>query len=141
LYFDTAYIAKYYLPEAEFAAVRALVKRSAPISASALALAEFHCVLHRNVREKLLSVSDAKSLAAAFESDVQIGIWRFAPAHENRLRRAGLAALSAPDHLFLRAADAVHLVTAQELGETEIWTNDRHMSNAAPWFGLTARSV
>jgi hypothetical protein len=37
--------------------------------------------------------------------------------------------------------DAVHLATAVEIGEVEIWTADRHMLAAAPQFGLAGRSV
>jgi len=44
-----------------------------------------------------------------------------------------------PD-LFLRTADAVHLATAQQIGESDVWTNDRHMLAAAPYFGLRGRS-
>jgi len=30
---------------------------------------------------------------------------------------------------------------AREIGERDVWTNDRHMLAAAPYFGLTGRSV
>ena len=37
---------------------------------------------------------------------------------------------------------ALHrLATALEAGETEIWTNDRHMLAAAPYVGLVGKSV
>jgi len=49
--------------------------------------------------------------------------------------------VTAPLDLFLRTADAVHLMTAYEIGEREVWTNDRHMLAAAAYFGLTGRSV
>jgi hypothetical protein len=49
--------------------------------------------------------------------------------------------LSAPPDLFLRTADAVRLMTAHEIGESSVWTNDRHMLAAAPYFGLTGRSA
>ena len=49
--------------------------------------------------------------------------------------------ISAPREIFLRTADAVHLTTAQELGERDVWTNDRHMLATAPYFGLPGRSV
>jgi hypothetical protein len=48
---------------------------------------------------------------------------------------------TAPSGVYLRAADAVHLTTAQDLGEHEIWTNDRHMLAAASHFGLTGRTA
>jgi hypothetical protein len=141
VYFDTAYIAKTYLDEPESAAIRRLARQMGPVSSSALAIVELHCVLHRGVREKSLSARNAKDIAEDFALDVKMGLWRFLPMPEGLLWRTGSTTLSAPGNFFLRAADAVHLVTARELGETEIWTNDRHMSIAAPWFGLTARSV
>ena len=44
-------------------------------------------------------------------------------------------------HDCLCTADAVHLTTAQELGERAVWTNDRHMLAAAGYFGLKGESV
>jgi predicted nucleic acid-binding protein len=49
--------------------------------------------------------------------------------------------ISAPPDLFIRTADAVHLTTAHEIGEHQVWTNDRHMLAAAPWFGMEGRFV
>jgi predicted nucleic acid-binding protein len=49
--------------------------------------------------------------------------------------------LAAPQDLFLRSGDALHLMTAREIGEAEVWTNDAHMLKAAAYFGLTGRSV
>ena len=49
--------------------------------------------------------------------------------------------LSAPRNLFIWTADALHLIAAQEAGELEVWTNDRHMLAAADYFGLSGRTV
>ena len=46
-----------------------------------------------------------------------------------------------PRTAFLRAADAVHLISAREHGLPEIYTNDRHMSAAAHHFRLKVRTV
>jgi predicted nucleic acid-binding protein len=43
--------------------------------------------------------------------------------------------------MYLRAGDAIHLAAAQGAGFTEIWSNDRHLLQAAPAFGLTGKSV
>jgi predicted nucleic acid-binding protein len=49
--------------------------------------------------------------------------------------------IAAPRDLFIRTADAVHLATAHEIGEREVWTNDRHMLAAAAYFGLAGRFI
>jgi predicted nucleic acid-binding protein len=41
----------------------------------------------------------------------------------------------------LRAGDAIHIATALEVGEPEIWTNDRHLLAAAAHFGIVGRSA
>jgi hypothetical protein len=47
----------------------------------------------------------------------------------------------APADVPLRAGDAIHTATALETGETEIWTNDRHLLAAVAHFGLAGRSA
>jgi predicted nucleic acid-binding protein len=43
--------------------------------------------------------------------------------------------------VYLRTGDALHLTTAMDFGESEIWTSDRHLLAAAGHFGLTGRSA
>ncbi|HXP83902.1 MAG TPA: type II toxin-antitoxin system VapC family toxin [Bryobacteraceae bacterium] len=141
LYLDTTYIAKFYFNEPESPRVRELVRKAGPIHSSLWALAEFHAVLHRRMREGAASPGDARDLALRFSKHASDGLWNLVPVHEALLRRTGALMISAPRDLFLRTADAVHLVTAHELGEREVWTNDRHMLAAAAYFGLAGRSV
>jgi predicted nucleic acid-binding protein len=98
-------------------------------------------VLHRNIREKAISRSDARKLSAAFSAHLEDGLWKLLPVNEGLLQRTGSLTLAAPADLLLRAGDALHLLTAREMGETEIWTNDRRMLAAAPYFGLVGKSV
>lgn len=141
MYLDTCYIAKFYLNEPDSLRVRELVRGADKIHSSVWALAEFHAVLHRRVREGVVSSEDAGDLASRFSGHSRDGLWNFIPVNEALLRRTGILIISAPGEIFLRTADAVHLATAQELGERDVWTNDRHMLAAAPYFGLTGRSV
>jgi predicted nucleic acid-binding protein len=46
-----------------------------------------------------------------------------------------------PSSMYLRAGDAIHLAAAQAAGFTEIWSNDKHLLQSAPTFGLTGKSV
>jgi hypothetical protein len=141
LYFDTSYIAKFYFNEPESSRVRKLVRNADAIYSSLWALAEFHAVLHRRVREGSYSQANASDLASHFSAHIGEGLWNLISVTEGVLRRTSALILSAPQNLFIRTADAVHLTTAQEAGEREVWTNDRHMLAAAAYFGLSGRSV
>lgn len=141
MYFDTSYIAKFYFNEAESTRVRELVRKADIIHSSFWAWAEFHAVLHRRVRELAITRSDARTLASRFSEHVESGLWRLSPVTGTLLRRASSLMLAAPHDLFIRTGDAVHLATAQESGEHEVWTNDRHMLDAAEYFGLRGRSI
>jgi predicted nucleic acid-binding protein len=141
VYLDTSYIAKFYLNEPESGQVRELVRKADSIHSSLWALAEFHALLHRHLREGALSLGAVNDLALRFSEHVEDGLWRLRPVTEALLRRTSALMISAPRDLFIRTADAVHLTTAQEIGEREVWTNDRHMLAAAAYFGLKGRSV
>ncbi len=141
MYFDTSYIAKFYFNEPESPRVRELVRKADAIHSSLWALAEFHAVLHRRIREGGSSPSDARELALRFYEHLEDGLWNLVPVNEALLRRTSALIVSGPRDLFIRTADAVHLTTAHEIGERAVWTNDRHMLAAAAYFGLTGRSV
>lgn len=141
MYLDTSYIAKFYFNEPQSAQVRELVRNADAVRSSVLALAEFHSVLHRRIRERSSSHRDARELAACFSEHIEQGLWNLIPVNEALLRRTSALIVSAPRDLYIRTADAVHLTTAQEAGERDVWTNDRHMLAAAPYFGLAGRSV
>jgi hypothetical protein len=141
VYFDTSYIAKFYLNEPLSPKVRELVRKADVIHSSLWALAEFHAVLHRNVREGALSISDAREFSVRFSEHIEAGLWNLIPVNEALLRRTSSLMISAPRDLFIRTADAVHLSSAREIGESVVWTNDRHMLAAAGYFGLMGQSV
>jgi predicted nucleic acid-binding protein len=141
VYFDTSYIAKFYFNEPESPRVRELVRKANAIHSSLWALAEFHAVIQRRLREGSSTVGDAQDLASRFAEHVDQGLWNLIPVNEALLRRTSALMVSAPREIFIRTADAVHLATAREIGERDVWTNDRHMLAAAAYFGLTGRSV
>jgi predicted nucleic acid-binding protein len=141
VYFDTSYIAKFYFNEPESPRVRDLVRKADAIHSSLWALAEFHAVLHRRLREGASSLRDARELALRFSEHIEAGLWNLIPVNEALLRRTSALMVSGPSNLFIRTADAVHLTTAHEIGERAVWTNDRHMLAAASYFGVTGQSV
>jgi predicted nucleic acid-binding protein len=141
MYLDSAYIAKYYVNEHDSGAVRALIQRADSLVSSAWSIGEVTCVFHRHMRENALSPVQCRELTRAFLRHVETGIWTLIPVTEAFLKRMSGFVSAAPPHVFLRAGDAVHLATARELGEHEIWTNDRHLLRAAEHFGLLGRSA
>ena len=141
MYFDSAYIAKVYVNEPDSIFVRELVSRAHPRLTSVWAVCEVQCVFHRHLREGVITPSDCKRLASTFLENLDAGVWETVPVTEALLRQAGALMTAAPPDLFLRAGDALHLTSARQAGEHEIWTNDRRMLAAAPYFGVVGRSV
>jgi predicted nucleic acid-binding protein len=141
MYLDSAYLAKFYVNERDSAAVRELIRLADSRVSSVWALAELPCVFHRHVREGMLSATQAQEILRSFLEHVDQGRWTLVPVTERLLRRVSLLVSALPPGIFLRAGDAVHLTTAFDEGEPEIWTNDRHLLAAAPHFGLAGRSV
>jgi predicted nucleic acid-binding protein len=141
VYLDSAYIAKFYLNESDSGAVRATIAGPGPFVSSAWCLAEVTCAIHRVTREGRMTPRECLEVILSFLEDVDSGFWKLVPVTDKLLRRVSLLVSGAPPNLFLRAGDAVHLSTAQDQGETEIWTNDRHLLAAAQHFGLAGRTV
>jgi len=142
MYLDSAYIAKCYLNEPDADRVRALVKGQTNLSSSEWCRAELACIFLRHVREGALTRKQARELHELFVDDIQTGAWTLLPVSTNTLDalEAKVKRLRRRD-VFLRAGDAIHLVTARAAGFKDIWTNDRHMLGAARSFGLRGRSV
>ena len=140
-YFDTAYIAKCYLNEPDADAVRAVARASPALFISALSIAELACVFHRRLREGALRQSAATKLRDAFLEDVLNEVWLLLPVSEQLLRGVELLTRALPPDVFLRAGQAIHIVSAVQAGFNEIWTNDRHLLAAANHFGLKGRNI
>ena len=142
MYVDSAYIAKFYVNEPDSPRVRAVLAHAASLLSSMWALAEVPCAFHRHLREGRLSESQHRALLGAFLRDTASGsVWEFAPVSGTILRKMAARIHALPAAVHLRAGDAIHLTTAAELGEMEIWSNDRHLLAATQHFGLIGRSA
>jgi predicted nucleic acid-binding protein len=108
VYLDASYIAKFYFNEPESCRVRETVRKADFIRSSMWALAEFHAVIHRRLREGSTSPS---SLSLNAAHDLPSRFARHIPVNEALLRRTSALMVSSPRDLFIRTADAVHLVT------------------------------
>jgi predicted nucleic acid-binding protein len=141
MYLDSAYIAKYYVNEGDSGAVRELIRGAETLVSSAWAIGEVSSVMHRHMRENKFTQRQFRELLDAFLRHVDREIWTLSPVTSRILQRVATLVRSAPAGVYLRAGDAVHLAAAMDAEEREIWTNDRHLLNAAEHFGLSGRSV
>lgn len=141
LYFDTAHIAKCYLNEPDGKKVRKLATGASELSSSAWCVAELACVFQRRIREGFLSQEQSVELRDVFLKHVRDQVWTLFPVSDRLLFRVAEITASLPRAVHLRAGDAVHLVTAQQAGFTQIWSNDRHLLAAAMHLGLEGRTV
>lgn len=141
LYFDTAYLGKCYWNEPDGSLVRELAQRADGLYSSAICIAEMACLAHRKVREGPVAPADALIRRNLFLEDVSTGVVTAVPITDRLLRKVETATRALPQSCYLRTFDALHLVTAADLGFVEVWTNDRHMLAAAPHFGLAGRTV
>jgi predicted nucleic acid-binding protein len=141
VYFDTAYVAKCYLNEADSGRVRALVRRVGGAVSASLCLPELAAVLLCHEREKRIDRRHSMKLRNDFARDVEAGVFTLLSISDGFLDRVAARVAGLPAHVHVRAADAIHLCAASEGGFAEVWTNDRHMLAAAPAFGLLGQSV
>jgi len=68
-------------------------------------------------------------------------LWTWLPLTSALAAKTVAAFARLPRPVFLRSADALHLICAQEHGLPEIYTNDRHLSAAAHRFRLKVLTV
>lgn len=140
-YFDSAYIAKFYLDEPESEDVRRLAESLGQVRCAVIGWVEVGAVFHRKFREGAFDASAFREVMAQFNDDCGHGLWTWLPLTAPLAAKAAAAFARLPRPVFLRAADALHLICAQEHGLREIYTNDRHMSSAATHFRLKPMSV
>ena len=141
MYLDSAYVLKFYLNEADAPRVRSVIATADSLFTTAWAIAEVSCALHRKLRERQIDRAQHQEVLAAFLQHADDGLWTFVPVTDRVLRKLAATLAVIPTSVYLRSGDAVHLATAADLGQREIWTSDRHLLTPAPHFGLIGRSA
>jgi predicted nucleic acid-binding protein len=141
LYFDAAFIAKFYLQEPESEAVRALTEESAGVVSLVIGRLETELVFSRKLREKALTPSGHEALIAQFQIDCEDGLWSWLPVTDELVAAAQEVTRGLPSGTFVRSLDALHLTCARWHGYERIYSNDKNLMRAAPHFGLQADSL
>jgi predicted nucleic acid-binding protein len=140
-YFDSAYIAKFYVDELESNAVRQLAESLGRVYCSALGRIEVTSVFHRKWREGAFTESEFREVSAQFADDCAAGLWTWLSVTDSLIETTAEAVRSLGKLITIRSADALHLVSAREHGLPRVYTNDRHMLLAAAAFGIEATTV
>lgn len=140
-YFDSNYILKCYLPEADAHLVRALAARPVPKCCSSWGRVEVVAALQRKLREGSLTRSSQKLLWSRFEADEASGVWTWLPFDQAVQKAVAQTCLKLDTTVFIRAGDVVHLTTAALHGFSEIYSHDKHLLKTAPEFGLQGKDV
>ena len=140
-YFDSAYVAKFYLEEPDSEAVRRLAESLGQVHCIVLGQLEVVAVFRRKFRGNAFEEATFREVMAQWGHDCAHGGWSWLPVSAALVARAARTFQRLPKSVFLRAVDALHLTCAREHGLREIYTNDRHMSSAARHFRLRAGAV
>jgi predicted nucleic acid-binding protein len=140
-YFDSAYIAKFYLDEPESQGVRRLATSLGNVHCLSIGQVEVASVFHRKMREGAFGEAAFREIAAQFADDCSHGLWTWLPVTQALVTATVVAIGRLPRSVFLRSADALHLTCGREHGLTDLYSNDRHMSAAARHFGLRALTI
>jgi hypothetical protein len=141
IYFDTAYLLKCYVKESGWEEARGLARQHERVACSIYGKMEVHAALHRKLREGDLLPEQLKTIFQQLDLDENQRLWIWLPLTESIIAGVISAIRSIPGQVFLRTADALHLVTAENNRFREIYSNDTHLLAAAGHFGLIGKNV
>jgi predicted nucleic acid-binding protein len=136
IYFDATFLVRLYVEEPGYAEIRALPRPNEVVSSSILGKMETEAAFHRKLREGTLSRADLCEVNAQLTDEEKYGMIEWHPLTPRVIEDVRSAFLDLPPNVFLRAGDAIHLVTAAAAGFKEIFSNDKHLLAAASIFKL-----
>ncbi len=140
-YFDSAYIAKFYVDEPESDAVRRLAETLGRVHCCALGRIEVAGVFHRKWREGAFTEREFREVSAQFFDDCAAGLWTWLSVTDSLIANAAESFRTLSKRTTIRSADALHLVCARENGLRRLYTNDQNMLRAATAFSVDAETV
>jgi len=140
IYLDASYLVRLYYNDPGFEVVRNLAM-TATVACAQHGRAEVIAAFHRKYREGNLTINAFRIVLREFAHEIEASAVRWLPLSQAVLDRIQGDFEMLPRTKFLRASDAVHLVTAAENGFREIYSNDTNLLAAASHFGLRGVNV
>ena len=140
-YFDSAYIAKFYVDEPESDSIRRLAETLGRVHCCALGRVEVAGVFHRKWRDGAFTERQFREVSAQFSDDCTAGLWTWISITDGLIAAAAESFRTLSKRVTIRSADALHLVCARESGMRRLYTNDGHVLRAASTFGVEALTV
>lgn len=140
-YYDTAFLLRALCNEHGFEKVREHADQMKCLYSSMHGRAECVSAFHRKWRENFITKEQENNILQQLDNDTKRGFFKWLPLTEKHVARVESAFRKAPQNLFLRASDALHLAIAAEHGFKEIFSNDRHLLGAASLFGLKGNNL
>jgi predicted nucleic acid-binding protein len=121
--------------------VRALAREADGLASCELARLEFATILTRHRREGHLTRREASATLEEFDRDERDGVWQWFAVTSALIEKARQRVRSLPSSVFVRSGDALHLACAEAHGFREVYTNDRHMLQAAKYFAVVGLNI
>jgi len=141
IYLDTSYIVKCYLREPGTDIIINWLEGKSGLTCCLHGRLEFISALKRHVREGRLREKHVLASLKLLERDEKAGIWEWIPVSAELIHDACKRVASLRSNVFVRAADALHLACAAENGFKSIYSHDRHLLDAAQYFGLEGKDI
>lgn len=139
IYFDTSYLVRLYYDDPGAEKVRSLAVTD-NIACAAHGKAEMIAAFHRKLREGAISQASYAALLGQVRAHDKAGAFQWLSAGPETYYKISEIYAHLPATIFLRAADALHLVTAAQAGFRHVYSNDVHVLGAATHFGIEGRN-
>jgi predicted nucleic acid-binding protein len=141
IYFDTSYLIKCYIREQGSDKVRDLAVQGEYVACCIYGRMELVAAMHRKLREKEISRGQFTAVLRQMELDETQALWHWLPITDSVILSATDAFRNLPESVFLRTADALHLVCAREHGFSVVYSNDRHVLTAASFLNISGENI
>jgi len=102
---------------------------------------ELAAAFNRNFREGKITAAQHHLILRQVETDEASRLWKWLPLGWELIRKTAAMFSKLDAAIYLRTADALHLVCASENGFREIYSNDKHLLAAGETANIDVKDV